>query len=451
MRQYRIFLFFLGVALSGCKSFVEVPPPVNQLDINSVFSDDKTATAAVVGIYTDMEFSSPVSTYLTLLQGLSSDELATTSYDNNFQQFAVNGYTPGNSYDAAVWGIYTDVYEANACIQGVQHSSALTPATKNRLLGEAKFSRAFCYFYLVNLFGDVPLVTLTDYRINDTMRRTPASGVYNQIKADLQDARSLLKPDYPTDLRVRPNEWAAAALLSRIYLYMGKWGEAESEASSVINSGMYSLPGLDSVFLNTSNETIWQLMPVSPFFNTQEALLFIPGVPGLVPAFPLQDGLVAAFEPGDLRLQDWTGNTVVGSQVFYYPYKYKVTGGSPASEYHVVLRLAEQYLIRAEARMRQNNILGAISDVNVIRTRAGLAGLATNLTATQVAAAIAQERRVELFAEFGHRWLDLKRTGTADAVIGALKPSGWRPEAVLWPVPQAQRNANPSLTQNKGY
>src|SRR5437868_2855957 len=98
-------LFFLG-ALSACKSFVEVPPPLNQLDINSVFTDDKTATAGVVGIYTDMEFSSPVSIYLTLLQGLSADELASTSGDNNFQEFATNGYTPGNPYDAAVWGIY---------------------------------------------------------------------------------------------------------------------------------------------------------------------------------------------------------------------------------------------------------------------------------------------------------------------------------------------------------
>lgn len=192
-------------------------------------------------------------------------------------------------------------------------------------------------------------------------------------------------------------------------------------------------------------------MPVNPFFNTQEAIFFVPGSSTQAPVYPLRDGLIAAFEPGDKRLGVWTGNTVIGSQVFYYPYKYKVTSGSPASEYHVVFRLAEQYLIRAEARMQEGNVEGAINDINSIRTRAGLGMLSLSLTPDQVAVAISQERRIELFAEFGHRWLDLKRTGKADLVIGTLKPSTWRPEAALWPVPQAQRNANPFLTQNKGY
>ena len=448
---YGVYLFLLAAALSGCKSFVEVPPPVNQLNANSVFTDDKTATAAVVAIYSDMEFSAPVGTYLTLLQGLSADELAYTSVDDAFQGFASNTYMPNNPYAAAVWGLYANIYQANACIQGIQNSSKLTPATKDQLLGEARFCRAFCYFYLVNLFGNVPLVTSTDYRINDTVSRTPVSQVYNQIITDLVSAQNLLPASYPTDQRVRPNKWTAASLLSRVYLYTGQWANAEAAASAVIGSGSYTLPGVDSVFLNSSNETIWQLMPVSPFVNTQEAVAFIPPVPGLAPLYPLRDGLVAAFEPGDQRQQAWTDSTVVGSQTFYYPYKYKIAGGSPLNEYHIVFRLAEQYLIRAEARMHQNNLKPAIADLNAIRARAGLGALSLSLTAGQVTTAIAQERRIELFAEFAHRWLDLKRTGKADAVMGALKPSTWRPEAALWPVPQAQRNANPSLTQNKGY
>jgi hypothetical protein len=444
-------LFLLAAALPSCKSFVEVPPPVSQLNVNSVFSDDKTATAAVVGIYNDMEFAAPVSTYLTLLQGLSADELASTSDDISFQQFAENTYTPANPYAAAMWGIYFDIYQANACIEGIRNSPALTTATKDQLLGEARFTRAFCYFYLLNLFGDVPLVISTDYRINDTLRRTPVAQVYSQIITDLQDAQNLLKTDYPSDQRVRPNLWTATSLLARVYLYLSKWSDAESQASSVINSGSYSLEDLNSVFLNSSNETIWQLMPVNPFFNTQEAAYFIPGSPTQIPVYPLLDSLVAAFEPGDNRLAAWTGNNIVGSQVYYYPYKYKNASGSPATEYHVVFRLAEQYLIRAEARMRQGNLNGAVSDINVIRARAGLNALGSSLTADQVAAAIRQERRIELFAELGHRWLDLKRTGNTDAVMSGVKPSTWRSDDALWPVPQAQRNANQSLTQNEGY
>jgi hypothetical protein len=64
---------------------------------------------------------------------------------------------------------------------------------------------------------------------------------------------------------------------------------------------------------------------------------------------------------------------------------------------------------------------------------------------------IEQERRIEFFAEWGHRWLDLKRTNRADPILGALKPATWQPTDVLWPIPQDQINLNPSLTQNPGY
>ena len=438
-------------AMSSCKKFVGIPPPVNQLNENEVFTDDKTATAAVVGIYSDMEFNLPVSTFLTLLPGLSADEIVCTTNDNNYLQLANDACSPDNQYTAAVWGIYSTIYEANSCIKGIQNSTGLRPATNNQLLGEALFSRAFCYFYLVNLFGNVPLVTSTDYRINDTLSRTFSPKIYQQIITDLTQAQTLLSADYPTAQRVRPNRWAATSLLARVYLYTARWADAESQASSVISSGSYTLSGPESVFLNSSNETIWQLMPVVPSLNTQEAANFIPGTPGVIPAFHLTDDLVNAFEPDDNRFAAWTGSTAIGGQTFYYPYKYKNGGGGSVTEYHVVFRLAEQYLIRAEARMHQNDISGAIDDLNIIRSRAGLTALSQSLSPDATASALQQERRIELFAEFGHRWLDLKRTAKVDLVIGALKPASWSTTDALWPVPQAQRAVNPFLTQNKGY
>jgi hypothetical protein len=444
-------LLLLVAVLPSCKKFVEVPSPTNQLDINSVFTDDKTATAAVIGMYSDMEFSSPISAYLTILPGLSSDELTSSSGDQGYLDFVTNTYMPNNQYAAAIWGIYSNVYEANSCMQGIQNSRGLSPGTKTQLLGEAVFTRAFCYFYLVNLFGDVPLVTTTDYRITDTIRRTASSRVYQQIIADLLLAQTLLSSSYPTDQRVRPNLWTATSLLSRAYLYTNKWAEAESQASSVINAGLYTLSAPDEVFQNGSNETIWQLMPVNPYFNTQEATLFIPNSTTQIPIYPLTSDLVNAFEPGDVRLTSWTGNTDIGGEVYYYPYKYKISAGSPASEFHIVLRLAEQYLIRAEARIQQGKIAGAIADLNMIRIRAHLSPLTTPMTPALATAALLREKRIELFAEFGHRWLDLKRTNKVDQVIGLLKPSTWQPTAALWPVPQVQRSANPFLTQNKGY
>jgi len=438
------------LGLGSCKKFVEVSSPVNQLDANNVFTDDKTATAAVVGIYSEMEFYSPVSTYLTLLPGLSADELAYTSYDNAFSEFANNSYTPGNPYVSSTWGIYRYVYEANSCIERIEKSHGLTPGARNQLLGEALFSRAFCYFYLVNFFGDVPLVSSTDYRITDTIGRTASAKVYQQIIADLQKAQSLLTADYPTGGRVRPNGWTATALLARVYLYTGNWPAADAQASALIQSGQYSLSDVGTVFLNSSNETIWQLMPVIPSLNTQEASLFIPVSPGQIPTFPLTAGLIGAFEPGDARLSAWTDSTAVGTEEFYYPAKYKVSNGSPATEYHIAFRLAEQYLIRAEARIHEGNIPGAMADLNIIRSRAGLGALSASLAADAAMAAVLQERRLELFAELGQRWLDLKRTNTVDAILNGAKPS-WQGTAALWPVPQDQRTVNPHLTQNKGY
>jgi hypothetical protein len=124
----------------------------------------------------------------------------------------------------------------------------------------------------------------------------------------------------------------------------------------------------------------------------------------------LNDGIVNAFESSDKRKTDWLESVTAEGKTYYFPFKYKTdfAGLSTVQEYTVILRLAEVYLIRAEARARQGNVNGAKLDVNVIRTRASLAGT-TAATDAQLMVAIEQERRVELFTEWGHRWLDLKR------------------------------------------
>jgi hypothetical protein len=121
------------------------------------------------------------------------------------------------------------------------------------------------------------------------------------------------------------------------------------------------------------------------------------------------------------------------------------------NENSVILRLAEQYLIRAEARAQINsNLAGSQSDLNKVRNRAGLANT-TATTQSTLLTAIANERKVELFGEFSHRWFDLVRTGQVNTVIGALKPTTWKPTAVLMPVPYSQILLNTNLIQNTGY
>jgi hypothetical protein len=118
----------------------------------------------------------------------------------------------------------------------------------------------------------------------------------------------------------------------------------------------------------------------------------------------------------------------------------------------MVLRLAEQYLVRAEARLKQNKLTGnnsAASDLNAIRHRAGLLN-STAITSEALMAEVLEQRKLELFSEWGHRWLDLKRTGNATNVLGPVKAS-WQPTDTLYPIPKYELINNHNLTQNEGY
>lgn len=449
-------LLFISIELYSCKKFVQIDDPINPIVSDVVFSNDATATGSVTGIYSEMmnstngniQFSA---SGVTLYSGMCADELRfnTTSLRDEFFKNKISEANHGN-ISLLFWDrAYKYIYTANLCLEGLNKSASLSLAVKNRLIGESKFIRAFCFFQLVNLFGNVPLPVTADYRINAVLPRAERNAVYQQIINDLIEAKNLLPTNYDNAGRVRPNKWAAAALLARVYLYTKNWTQAELHSSEVIAAGNYSLPSdADSVFLKGSAEAIWQLMPVVPFLNTFEGNVFIPPSANAIPGYILQDGFLTGFETNDQRKIKWTRQH--GLTAISYPYKYKVRTANIITEYYLVLRLAEQYLIRSEARAEQNNLADAIDDLNKIRTRAGL--LAYNsLTQAELLTAIMQERKVELFAEWGHRWFDLKRTNRADAVLSVLKPATWRPTAVLWPIPVSQLTANPALVQNEGY
>src|ERR1700676_770903 len=153
-------------------------------------------------------------------------------------------------------------------------------------------------------------------------------------------------------------------MLARVYLYTMDWVGAEEQASSVINNaGLYSLlPDLNSVFLKNSLEAIWQLMPIQPGYNTGEGQTFISTD---YPQYAtLSQELLNAFEANDMRRTNWVDSVIVSNQTFYFPFKYKVKMSETLSEYSMVLRLAEQYLIRSEAKVHLNDISGAASDLN---------------------------------------------------------------------------------------
>ena len=456
---YTLLLF--AVTFYSCEEFTEIEPPTTQIVNETVFTDDASATAAIRGIYSEMinitaGFANGGSNSITFLTGLSSDEFTNHSTSIDREDFYSNSILSDNSIiPSYLFGEpYKFIFYANSVLEGLTKSSGVTTSTKAQLEGEAKFVRAFCYFYLINLFGDVPLINSTDFRVNSTASRSSVAQVYQQIIADLQDAQILLTEDYSFSKqeRIRPNKSAATALLSRVYLYMEEWANAETQATTIIdNQATYNLAAnLNDVFLANSTEAIWQLMPnENTNYNTNEGNEFI-----LLTAptnVSVSEELLNAFEPNDERKIKWIGNLVDNSETYFFPFKYKIDfGENTLMEYSMVLRLAEQYLIRSEARAQLNDIAGSQNDLNVIRNRSGLPNTIANDQASLLLA-IEQERRVEFFAEWGHRWLDLNRTDRAHAVLGLLKGGDWQSADVLYPIPQSDIENNPNLTQNPGY
>jgi hypothetical protein len=494
-RVLMLSVMLLSVLFTGCKKLVETPLPSESVSGNDVYSTDATAIGVLNGMYTLMNGDGQPfqgTSSISLFTGLSADELvlyngiSSLRYLNYYKNALSATNIPATGSE--LWSpLYNYVFICNAAIEGLNSKSAnsLTPAIKQQLLGEARFMRAFFYFYLVNLFGDLPLCVGTDPEINTKLSRSPKSKVYELIVEDLKAAESLLSAGYldntlrnATTERVRPSKWAAAALLARTYLYMGYYLDAEAASSLIIgNTDLFGpLPALNDVFLKNSREAIWQLQPTVANFNTQEAQTII------IPQDGLNDynnfvyaskNLLNSFEPDDQRKVNgnWINATIYpnnssGNDTVYYSNKYKLnaydpnittnTGTSNMSEYFMVLRLGEQYLIRSEARAQQDNLNGALEDLNAIRVRAGLQGL-TITDKNQLLSTILHERQVELFLELGQRWLDLKRTGAINTVMSTITPmkaggSQWQSYQQLYPLPLVSDLQNaPNLVQNNGY
>jgi hypothetical protein len=436
-----IFLVFSLLILVSCERFVEIDKPRTDLVRSTVFASEETANAAVLNMYYQMQilgsFASGGDASVSLLCALSSDEGTNRQPSfSELQAFNANELLATNPRILSIWSdLYKIIYKANSCIEGLSASTTITPSAKDQLMGEALFVRSFAYFYLVNMFGDVPLVLTTDYSVNQNIARTGAVDVYTQIKKDLNEAKMLMVTDYSyaKQERVRPNSFVASALLARVYLYNKEWQNAEVEASSVINSPLYQLTDLESVFLKNSSEAILQLIPLfnAPADQGTAIALCAPSA-SLIPNFSIED------QRGSLWLDAGSAN------------KYR-SDGTDLTEYSMILRVSEQYLIRAEARAELNKLSASAEDVNMVRTRADLDEVNFQ-TLQEALSEIEQQRKLELFMEWGHRWLDLKRWGKANSVLSSIK-SNWSANDELYPIPETQILNDPAMrnAQNPGY
>lgn len=447
----------------GCKKFSDVPPASNIMNAQAVFATDGGVSNAIAGMYMNAYMTSlnVFQSNIALCPGLSADELTYTGTNTTYEPFYRNQLIPNDASVQELWtAFYKSIYLANTMIEGVgANEKVLTPAMASTAKGEGLFMRAFCHFYLTNIFGDVPLVLTSDPYINNSLPREQQAKVYVQIIADLKAAKELLRPDYSASAsrqRFRANKFAASALLARVYLYTGQWALAESESSEVIAAkDLYKLmPAADisKVFYKNSPETIWQMngsTGASSTFNGYNALAY--SFIDYIPLLALTDAMANSFSPEDLRFQNWTMEAEDEGKIYRVPFKYRnlYTNTTATGEGYTYLRLAEQFLIRAEARAQQGvDLTGAKTDLDTVRTRAGL-NKSNAANKADLLLAIENERKLELFSEVGHRWFDLKRTGRATAVLGA-KP-GWQHHKMLYPVPGVEILNNGNLKQNEGY
>lgn len=459
--QVVLLVTFCALFMS-CEDYLEVETPDHKIISKTLFSSDETALSAMVGIQNQLAsvfFSSGGPSSVTVLAGLSGDDLMPI-YETNlpYMEFDRHEILPDNSRNLQLWSsAYNMIYMTNALLEGLADSPNVSEGVKNRLQGEARFVRAFTYFYLVNLYGDVPLVLTTDYKINAQVERNPKEEIYAQVISDLETAVSLLPAGFTTGERTQISSYAATALLARAQLFVENYQEAEEQSSRLIEEAaeLKILEDLDEVFLANSEEAIWQISPQGRGFNitnTYEGSGFIiHPIFSFLAQFKLNPEFVASFVDEDQRLEDWV--ELHAGTGFYYAHKYKIQNSTgEILEYSMVLRLAEQYLIRAETRARQGDFAGAVADLDVLRERAGLeliSNIKPGIGKDELLDLIIEERKKELFTEWGHRWLDLKRTGRAGEVFAGS--STWEETDLLYPIPESERMKNPNLTQNDGY
>ncbi|MCX2454257.1 RagB/SusD family nutrient uptake outer membrane protein [Pedobacter sp. PLR] len=485
-------LLLLAVVFTvACKKLVDIDEPIDTVTSVKIFSSDDQASQTLAGLYSQMVGTdgAPLLTFggASMYGGLAADELVPSNpvdYREDNELFT-NSMLIGNTISAnLLWtAAYKNIYAANAILDGEQASTSalLTPGKRNELKASAKFIRAFNFFYLSNFYGEIPLPLSSKYSETIKLIRVSQQAVYEQIIKDLTEAIALFPQSTASStVRTKANQLSAEALLARTYLYAKNWEQAAIHANNVMNSGQFSLAALAHTFEQNSRETIFELnvnrsvligrmsetvslVPFLPLYLLPEAdqeMFLDPSMysefqPYLVPIFYLNENLVNAFESGDQRKTTWVNYNGSPTDAPYNGKKYYFSNKYPNDEQertsYIVIRLAEIYLIRAEALAMQNKADLALADLNKIRNRAGLDNsLASNQAG--ILAAIAQERRSELFTEWGHRFFDLKRTGKALIELAKTpEKSAINANKLVFPIPSKEIIANPGLTQNPGY
>lgn len=459
-----IILFLLPVLLNTACTKILDQKPQTALDPSIAFSTKEGVQAGLVGIYDVLQSGSYYGLRYFAFADLYADNLSHTGTFPSFAQIANKQLLADNVEVSNMWNtIYDGINRANNVIF---YANAITDASfnKNAAIAEARALRGIMYFDLIRYFGGsptgynkpgglgVPLYLTPTLKPTDAepKARATEAEVYTAILADLDFAIANIPVSNPNG---RLNRNAVIAMKARLQLYREQWDDAETLATTVL-SQFQALPngglvaGVDYITLftnkNVKPESVWELQFYTDDANSI-AFFYYTGATGGRNEITTSSSLANAHEAGDLRKPINVSVASPGPPPVpaNKTRKYSRIAGD---DNVILIRLAELYLIRAEARARKAvpDLAGAQSDLNRIRNRAGLANTIA-VTVQQLIDAIEQERRIELAHE-GHRFFDLRR-------YNKLSSAGiTQTFRALWPIPQREvLTSNGIITQNPNY
>ncbi|OQP41116.1 hypothetical protein A4H97_14500 [Niastella yeongjuensis] len=427
---------------TSCKKWLEETPN-NALPANKSITDAATARAAIIGAYNSVQgyYSASYPT----LGTITADNVIFNGTLSEYLQLDQNAIPADNVTTVAAYqNIYKAINSANSVITYVPEVSdpLLPDAEKNKLLGEAYFIRALGYFDLGRGWGGVQLQVqpTTSLSAARGIKRSTLQQTYDQVLSDLVKAEELLPEDGST--RNRAQKSTARALRARLHLYRKEWAEADKYASLVIANNKYALVTPFKTFFTTpfgTTESVFELTFSANDKNSYWNLWYPSSAGG---QYTLKPSASFVSKINDAAIGGSRSSLIAGTGNNVYGVLYNTSATSTDPSY--IIRIAELYLIRAEARVWLEDLTGALADLNKIRNRAGVPN-STAATKEELILAIENENSIEFSFE-AHRWFDLVRTERVDDILGITNKNYW-----VFPLPYSDILSDPDAKQNDGY
>ncbi|MGK7396402.1 MAG: RagB/SusD family nutrient uptake outer membrane protein [Candidatus Cyclobacteriaceae bacterium M3_2C_046] len=450
------FKLILVLFLAGCVDLET--EPTGSVPDDQAFLSENSVKAVLNGVYDGLQSGAIVQDYI-LHADLAADNLDAVGSKIEYREVNNNRITTFNVDIEGIWNAHYDVINrANQLIAGLQGNSGFSESFKQEQVGQARFIRSMAYFNLVRMFGpvpyrDQPAAGIAPEEVNQA--RIEQGQLYDLIIQDLNQAETELEGTGTGSSPYLVSEAAVKALLARVYLYNDQFEQAANKAQEVINLGYELVNGEDYQLLFDENESNNEVIFAIDYANDEarNTLASYTQPTGRFEVAATKE-LYDAFSNNDIR----KGSIVRQSGNSFYINKYDDLVN--LSDNSIVLRLAEMYLIRAEALNQLQYVPDgeAFQLLNQVRNRAGLDDIDAANAQNQASfnQYVLEERRRELVGE-GHRWFDLIRNDQAIQMLsekGTLRvDNGDNDNQLLFPIPQSEVDANrhPDMYQNQGY